>query len=205
MADGRTRRAEQVREQRRAQILAAALQVFADRGYHGAAVSDLVKAAGVARGTFYLYFDSKESVFLELLDELLTTLRRSVQGVKMGSDVPSAEDQLVGIVGVVLETVQHNRALTRIIFREAIGLDPKVDAKLADFYGELNQYIVAALKVGELTGMVRSVADPELVATCVVGSFRAVVQQYAVNRDEPLDLASLSKGIVDLHLQGLRP
>jgi len=203
MADGRTKRAEQVREQRRAQILAAALEVFAGQGYHGAAVSDLVKAAGVARGTFYLYFDSKEAVFLELLDGLLTTLRRSVRGVQMGSGVPSAEEQLIGIVATVLETVQHNRALTRIIFREAVGLDPKVDEKLGAFYDELNQYIVAALKVGEVTGMVRRVTDPMLVATCVVGSFRSVVQLYAVNRDEPMDAPLLARGIVDFHLRGL--
>ena len=48
--DGRTRRAQEAREVRRAAILQAALQVFARRGYHATSITDLVEAAGVARG-----------------------------------------------------------------------------------------------------------------------------------------------------------
>jgi AcrR family transcriptional regulator len=61
--DGRVRRGHETREARRAQILESALTVFATKGYHETSVTDLVDAAGVARGTFYLYFDSKEAIF----------------------------------------------------------------------------------------------------------------------------------------------
>ena len=201
--DGRTRRAEEAREQRRGQILTAALRVFAERGYHGAAVSDLVKAAGVARGTFYLYFDSKEAIFHELLEGLLATLRESVRGVDRSAEAPDAEDQLVGIIEDILRTVQSNRALTRIIFREAVGLDEAVDAILGGFYDELFGYIELSLQLGQLSSVVRTLPDAPLVATCILGSLRAVVQRYVVDTDETFDVHWVARGVVDHNLRGL--
>ncbi len=203
--DGRTRRAEEAREQRRRQILDAALRVFAERGYHGAGVSALVAEAGVARGTFYLYFDSKESVFRELLDGLLATLRASVSGVDIRDPDTPVRDQLVGIVSDVLRTTESNRALTRIIFREAVGLDDATDALLNAFYDELYRYIEAALAIGEATGAVRAVADRSLEATCIVGSLRAVVQRYIVDADAPFDIEGVAAAVVDHSLLGLLP
>ena len=67
--DARTKRAEAMRESRRAHILHTALEVFATNGYHQTRVSDIIEAAGIARGTFYLYFESKSAIFLELLEQ----------------------------------------------------------------------------------------------------------------------------------------
>lgn len=55
---------EQLREQRQAQLLAAARRVFSRQGYHAATVSDVATEAGVSQGTVYHYFDSKESLLL---------------------------------------------------------------------------------------------------------------------------------------------
>ena len=54
-------------DQRRQQLLEAATWVFARKGYRRAGISDIIARAGVARGTFYLYFDSKEQVFLAIV------------------------------------------------------------------------------------------------------------------------------------------
>ena len=205
MSDGRTTRAEAVREQRRAEILDAALQVFAEKGYHGTAVSDVVKAAGVARGTFYSYFDSKDAIFLELLDGLLQTLRDSVSGVKRGPEAADTEAQLRQIVAGVLKTAKNNRPLTRIIFREAVGLDATVDDRLNKFYGELGMYLGAALTLGAQVGMTRSVVDTEVAATCILGSLRSVVQRYIVESDADLDVEALAAAVVDFNLRGLMP
>ena len=62
-ADGRQLRAARQRTERRRQILDAALRLFAARGYPATGISDIVEAASVARGTFYLYFPSKRAVF----------------------------------------------------------------------------------------------------------------------------------------------
>ena len=61
--DGRVARAEKARVERRAALLSTARQVFAQHGYHSTSIDDLIDAAGVARGTFYLYFESKRAIF----------------------------------------------------------------------------------------------------------------------------------------------
>ncbi|MCA9566827.1 MAG: TetR/AcrR family transcriptional regulator [Myxococcales bacterium] len=189
-------------EERRSQILEHALLVFAHQGYHGASVSDIVKAAGVARGTFYLYFDSKEAVFRELLDELLSTLRSSVRGMDIGPSAAPMQEQLQGILVRILRTAESNRALTRIIFREAVGLDEAVDAKLQGFNDGLQAWLVAALTVGEGLELVRP-TDRDVAATCILGAVRQVIDRYVVQSDAPLDAESIAAAVVRFSLEGL--
>ena len=56
------------KEERREQLLTAALRVFGRHGYHGTRVETIITAAGVARGTFYLYFEDKRALFAALMD-----------------------------------------------------------------------------------------------------------------------------------------
>lgn len=202
--DGRTRRAEEVREQRRAQILERALAVFAEKGYHGASITDVVKAAGVARGTFYLYFDSKEAVFGDLLDALLSTLRASVGGMSLEEHAAPMPEQLHGIVVRILRTAESNRALTRIIFREAVGLDDAVDAKLRAFHDGLHAWLVTALTIGQQLGLVRPM-HTDVVATCVIGMVREAIHRYVVRSDEPFDADAVAAGLVRFAVEGLEP
>jgi len=203
VVDGRVRRGLESREARRAQMLERALDVFAEQGYYRTSVSDLVKAAGVARGTFYLYFDGKEALFLELLEQLLTEFRGNIVGAETGSDAPPLAEQLARIVANILNTLQQNRSLTRIIFREAVALDEVVEQRLREFYEELFTYIAATLRLGEAVGFTRAV-DTEVVATCILGSLRGVVQRYVVDRDEPVDAEHMAAIIVDFNLNGIR-
>jgi len=201
--DGRVRRGAESREARRAQILERALDVFAEQGYYRTSVSDLVKAAGVARGTFYLYFDGKEALFLELLEQLLTEFRSNIVGADTSPQAPPLSDQLARIVASILNTLQQNRSLTRIIFREAVALDEVVEKRLREFYDELFSYIAVTLRLGEAASFTRAV-DTEVVATCILGSLRGVVQRYVVDRDESLDAQAMAATIVDFNLNGIR-
>ena len=70
----RTRAAEIAREATREELLGAALEVFGEKGYAATTISDMVSAAGVTQGTFYLYFKNKADIFSELLDEYRTSM-----------------------------------------------------------------------------------------------------------------------------------
>ena len=203
VVDGRVRRGAESREARRAQILDRALDVFAEQGYHRASVTDLVKAAGVARGTFYLYFDGKEAIFLELLEQLLSEFRSKIVGADTGPNAQPLSDQLARIVAGILTTLQDNQPLTRIIFREAIGVDEAVDQKLRDFYDELFAYIAATLHLGEAVNFTRPV-QTEIVATCILGSLRGVVRRYVVDQEDPFDPLEVARVIVDFNLNGIK-
>ena len=56
---------------RRNELMQAGMILFSEKGYHNTKVSDIVRQAGVAQGTFYLYFDSKADLFKALLDEFI--------------------------------------------------------------------------------------------------------------------------------------
>ena len=203
--DGRTRRALEAREQRRAQILESALEVFSERGYHQASVSDLVAAAGVARGTFYLYFDSKQAIFHDLLDDLLQHLRENVVGVDVTPGAPPVREQLMGTVLKLLDTVDANRALVRILLREAVGLDASIDEKLAEFYGSLHALLVLSLEQGGALGVVRADLDAEVIAACILGSVKEVLQRWLVQSDAPIDAERLAAAVLDHALHGVTP
>jgi len=200
--DGRTRRAHEAREARRRQILHAALSVFADNGYHRTTVTDLVRAAGVARGTFYIYFDGKQAIFHELLDGLLAELRASIVGVDTAPGAPPIPTQLAATLHRVLQALANNRALCRILFREAIGLDEEVDRKMQAFYERLRDYIQAALENGQRMGIVRDL-DTRTAALAGLGSVKEVVARTLVHGDDEVDLQAVATELLTYNLRGV--
>ena len=90
------------REARRAELVSAAAAVFARRGVANTAVSDIVKAAGVAQGTFYLYFDSKDDAVLAVVDRIANGICE--QTAARIEAAATAVDKLTSFSGVLSET-----------------------------------------------------------------------------------------------------
>jgi AcrR family transcriptional regulator len=82
------------RETRRAAIVAAATETFAERGVTRATVSDIVRRAGVAQGTFYLYFPSKEDVLLAVVEGFVGTVVNGIEQAVAASDRSAVEKLL---------------------------------------------------------------------------------------------------------------
>ena len=80
-----TRRLTDQGKERKQQLLDAAATLFASRGYGPTRIADICEAAGVAKGLFYWYFETKESLFAELVRSMRTQLRRA-QAAAMDSD-----------------------------------------------------------------------------------------------------------------------
>jgi AcrR family transcriptional regulator len=161
------------RELRRHQILDAARVLFASRGYHDTAVSDIIDAADIARGTFYLHFDSKRAIFDELLDEFLVAVRRCVRRIEVGRGSAPPYAQLRGSVSRVLALLLDRHEMTAIVLGHTVGVDAAADAKLDAFYDELAGALERALQAGRTLGL--SSADPPLGARLLLGGIREVV------------------------------
>lgn len=202
LEDGRARRGAKKREERRQRILDAAVTVFGEKGYHQTTVADVIEAADIARGTFYLYFDGKNAIFVELLDRLLLHLRTNVVGVDIGEGAPPVEAQLFETVRRIVETVVSNRALATILFRDAVGLDPEVQARMRAFYGRLHAFIADALELGRGLGVVRDV-DVFYTASCILGSIKQVLDQHLLAGEEGLDVERVTRAIVEYNMRGL--
>jgi AcrR family transcriptional regulator len=180
--DGRVSRARRLREERSAQILSVARRLFAEQGYHGTKLQDILDSAGIARGTFYLHFDGKRAIFDQLVDGFLDRIRNVVTPVDLGPQAPpplqQIEDNLLRVTAVLSE----HRELTRIVLLSAEGLDAEADAKMADFYGQLHQLLATAFERGQLMRLVRP-CDARVVAHAALGSLKEVALQWIVRID----------------------
>jgi AcrR family transcriptional regulator len=190
-------------EIRRRQILDAARATFAAKGYHAASVRDIIGGAGIARGTFYLYFDSKRAILDELVDEFLAALQACIRGVRLGREAASPYDQLRGNLSRVLRLLLDEREMVVVLLHHATGLDARSDAKLDDFWSSIAGALERALVTGQRLGLVAP-ADPAIAARLVLGGFKELAHHLVVQPDAPrIDPGELVDSTLRIALTGV--
>jgi AcrR family transcriptional regulator len=103
--------------QRRERILAAAEEIFADRGYHGASLDEIAKASGTSKALIYEHFDSKRELHDTLLTEHAGELFRRFASIAAGGT--RGEDRLRAGVDAFFAWVQEHPVAWRALFRDA--------------------------------------------------------------------------------------
>jgi AcrR family transcriptional regulator len=165
--------------ERRQQILNHARDVFAKRGYHAAKIDDIVAAAGVARGTFYLYFEDKRGIFEEIIDRVLARIGMTIQTVDPHDPNRSVADQvrenIRRIVGILLE----DRATTKIFLSDAVGVDPLFDRKLHAFYEGAATMLEESLRDGQALGIVAE-GDVRVFSYLTLGALKELLYQIVL-------------------------
>ena len=188
-------------EERREQILRVAAEVFAEKGYHQASVSDIVVGAGVARGTFYQYFGNKRAIFEELLSlfmaELRTRIPRIDPAIGIAEGLAQLRRNVRGVVGLMCE----QRALTKILLSGAVGLDADFDEKLDAFYFEVTSLLKGSLRLGQAFGIVRP-CDLDLAAIYVIGALKELMTRVVI-RGETRDLDEIVRAYIAFAADGL--
>lgn len=171
--------------ERRRHLLDCALRVFANKGYHAASITDIIKMANVARGTFYLYFESKRAVFEELLDETLSALDTLIKRIDPSRGPSGVLAQMEANIDGVFSYFMGNRGMLRVLMSEAVGLDPGFDLKLNEFYGRLLSMITMALEDGKQMKLVKAKVHVEVASLCILGSIKEVLYQEAMDAKIP--------------------
>jgi AcrR family transcriptional regulator len=162
--------------ERRQELLRAARDVFATKGYHDAKIDDIVAAAKVAKGTFYLYFPDKRSVFSALVDLLFQRLGAAILKVDTRADVEAqVKHNIRAIVAVLLD----DPALTRILLSYAAGLDPAFITKIQSFYEGVRTLLEQSLAEGQQLGIVGE-GDPKLLATFTIGALKELLSENVI-------------------------
>ncbi|HEV3230756.1 MAG TPA: TetR/AcrR family transcriptional regulator [Candidatus Dormibacteraeota bacterium] len=164
-------------EATRQRVLEAAEQVFGEKGYHGASVTEITRAAGVAQGTFYLYFHGKKEIFLDLVDALGFRLRALTREASVtGRDY--AEAQRLGFKAF-FQFIRQHRHIYRII-QECDRVDSVTYRR---FYTSLAEAYGRAIGEAESRGEVPA-DDPEVLAYCMLGVGHFVALRYLIWDDE---------------------
>jgi AcrR family transcriptional regulator len=169
---------------RRAALLDAARHVFAERGIEAARVSEIVARAGVAQGTFYLYFASKSALVLALTDEVYGEIRVAVARALAAE--ARVEAQVRAGVAAAFRTIAHNREVFAIVHPRACGGEMRQQSErlFIPYYDLVAQAIRAGQERGEIPLDVAS----HLVARLVVDLIDAAAYAcYALGDETPVE------------------
>ena len=165
--------------ERRQQILSNARDVFAKRGYHAAKIDDIVAAAGVARGTFYLYFEDKRAIFEEIVDATFGRLGMAVMRVDTEDPSRSVGEQIEENIRRIVHALLEDPATTKILLSDAVGLDPAFDRKLLFFYEEVGKLLEASLADGQERGIVAA-GDARVFSILTLGAMKEIMYQVVM-------------------------
>jgi len=190
------------RDENRRKLIDAAREVFAAKGYHVATVSDITRKAGLAKGTFYLYFEEKKEIYYDLVRTFLQHVKdigQSVQGeVKTPQEFFTRCEQAAG---ELLRVFIEHHGLARLAYRES-GLDSELEKMLREFYRDIARVEADNIRKGIELGLFRQV-DPIVVAYAHIGMVERVALGLLQEKDPP-DPKHVARELLSIAFEGLR-
>ena len=205
MPRGRPNRAAQARGKRREELLRAATRVFARKGYRAASISDVIKAAGVARGTFYLYFRSKQDILFAVIDDLREQQKLFIAQLseEQGRETYPEPRELARQEFLTwLRFYDERRDALKILLREANLIDAALEPKRAEVRRGIVQYLSKRIRRLQSMGVYQEKLSPEIVSHFLIGMVDEIALSYLQNGRKP-DLEWLANQCVSFELDGL--
>lgn len=178
-------------------IIEVAKELFSQKGFYETRVSDIVSKADVAQGTFYIYFKSKEDLFLELIKKLHHQLIQKLSSYKNSNQ--DFETTIKALIEDFLTEVYKNREIAQIFFGQLLGINEEFRqlyiTKISDIQQILKE-VIERYYDGE---------NAQILATMILGFLRQLffncLTYQNLSLDDMLDRAF--KGI-DIILRGLK-
>jgi len=177
------------REEKRNLLLETAAQVFGKQGYANTRVSDIAERAGVAKGTVYEYFSSKEELFFEVFEWFNVGIRESVD--RVSADHSSPRDRLVAILRIGGEIIVEHQELFPMmnvdfwVTLRSSESSEKFSKEFGDQYRSYRELLADIIRAGQACGEFRADADPRSIATLLVSTFDGLGLQYSL--DDSID------------------
>jgi len=174
----RTRAAEIAREVTGRELLVAALEIFVEKGYHAATIADIVAAAGVTQGTFYLYYKNKSEIFAALLKEYRELMISELFGVDMET-VRTAKDWATmaeRIAEFLVDHIKTHGDFIRLSIAEASTIGSAFHKESNAFSTGIISEISRLLQHGIRMNLLRKI-DIEAVALSSFGALKEAVNQ----------------------------
>jgi len=155
---------------RRAELIDAAYEVFAERGYTAAGVADIAEKLGIGHGTFYRYFESKREVFDHVVDRLVERILAEMLGEQPPDAARSLADldaQVRGNVDRLLALLNREPGIVRVILFESTSVDAALTGRLLALMDAFAAITAAYLENGIRRGFVRSDIDVQVTAEAI--------------------------------------
>lgn len=182
-------------EATRQKLLAAAEEIFGSKGFHRASIVDITQKAGVAQGTFYIYFPTKEKIFEELIRDLNHNLRRAISQAVTGLKSRREAEELG--FRTFFAFIKEHRNLYRIV--QEIQF---VDEELYKwYYSKFADGYIKGLEKAMAAGEFRRL-DPETTAYALIGVAEFLGMRWVLWEKEDVPAQALNDAL-DFILGGL--
>jgi len=182
------------REQTRRDLLDSARRVLARHGFHRTKVADIARDAHVAVGTFYLYYPTKEALFLELVEDTVRKLRGEIDRAHAAAADPRARARAG--CETFLRFAEENRELFRIVFGHGATFHNVVAQAQRLFAADAAANIAAGMQAG-----IFRPSRPDIVAHALIGMLLQVVSWWI--EQEEVSLSEVTEGLTDVLFHGL--
>jgi len=200
MPDSRSSRRLTSREVKHHKILRAAIDVFADKGYFAARMTDVAKQAGVADGTLYLYFEGKEHLLMSIFDDVLGRFIDRLEDEIERLDDPLAKLRVM--VRLHLETLGRDRALAKVLQIETRHSRRFMSLFTRGKLGEYLNLLRGIIEEGQESGVFRRDFHTALATNVVFGAVDEAVMSWVLT-NQPGDLTRNVEPIVGILSRGM--
>jgi AcrR family transcriptional regulator len=187
-------------EQRKKQILRAALKAFAEYGYERTSIAVICQKADIARPTLYQYFKDKRSLFRELLESYLPYLNQKIHARQQEKDRGkklSDRETLRSLQLELLDELANHRDFFIIFFKEAKARNAETEDIVWGIMQGIKEEFVAELRIHPSS---KGVSDEDLEFTVLytIGGMMQIVEYYLFDNSEKLTNEQIADKIADI-------
>lgn len=188
---------------KRERILDAAERVFARSGFYQSRVAEIARDAGVADGTIYLYFKSKDDLLISLFESRMERVNQQMAAATAQVQTPT--EQLMVMVRTHLEMVQTNPQLAEVLTIELRQSTKFMKEYANPRFGEFLKQVAGVVAAGQRTGEFVDTVPPSHAARMIFGIIDELALAWLLGRGENFDIARAADWVGALVLNGLRP
>ena len=190
-----------------AAILAAGVRLFAEQGFDGVSMRGVAEAAGVSKANIYHHFSSKEALYLAILKASAAETAMLVENLE--DDEGGFDERLKEFARAYQHHLIDRHLSSRLLLREALSGDEQKGKIIADqVVGNVFRRVIAILRAGQESGVLREDLDPALCAFMLFGSNVFFFQAQSILKHFPeagfaRQADGFSDGMVDVLLNGM--
>ena len=170
------------KETKKADILSAARDLFAEKGFHSTRIKDITNRIDIAPGTFYLYFENKISIFTYIVDMYIERISEifKKESPDLSNDLNSFKKQLERLGNELFELFIEDKRMFQIIFFEAMGSDEEIDKKMKEIIAFSNsfteKYLISGINKGFLKGYIDTSTAAQAINGMIITALSSMVE-----------------------------
>jgi TetR/AcrR family transcriptional regulator, fatty acid metabolism regulator protein len=191
------------REDKRRRIIDAAVEVFADKGFFGSRVSEIAEAAGVADGTIYLYFKSKDDILISLFKEKMTEINQRFSALLSETDDP--EQKLRRYITEHLALVAEQPKLMQVLTVELRQSARFMKEYSPQAFGRYLALLASVIDQGQKRGVFRGDLSAALLSRALFGAIDEISLSWVLGGEAlKQERSEAARELSELMLRGLR-